>query len=94
MRYEKTETIIENTTMQKMIDEKTNELIAYRITPNEGFKLHSETRDNEIFDPNTLESTGKIELGFVNYPSFVQVGYNYDFEINESQLYTIVDIGM
>ena len=80
--------------MQKMIDEKTNELIAYRITPNEGFKLHSQTRDSEISDPDTLEPTGEIKLGFVNYPSFVQVGHNYDFETNESRLYTIIDGGM
>lgn len=92
MIYEKTDTLIENTTMQKMIDEKTNEFIAYRIIPNEGYKLHSKTRDNEVFDPDTLEPTGKIELGFVNYPSFVQVGHNYDFEANENQLYAVKDV--
>jgi hypothetical protein len=91
LRYEEFEPKIENTTMQKMIDEKTDEPIAYRIAPIEGYKLHSESRDEEIVDPETLELTGETKLGYVHYPSFVQVGYDYDFKENQHKIYAVKD---
>lgn len=83
------ETLFENTTMYKRIDSATNTLSSYRIYPNEGYVLHSTSYDIEVFDEETMEPTGEILPGFIPYPAFVQVGYNYDFEANPKQFYAV-----
>lgn len=80
---------IENATTKQRIDDITNELLSYRIYPNEGYVLHDTQYDEEIFDEETREPTGEIKLGYLPYPSFVIVGYNYDFTENPRQLYCV-----
>lgn len=89
MRYEEIKTLVANTKTEKMIDEKSNELISYRISPLEGYKLHSNIYDEEIIDEETLEPTGEIRLGYICFPSFIQVGCNYDFKKNPYKFFTI-----
>lgn len=83
------ETLFENTTMYRRVDDTTNVLKGYRIYPIEGYVLHSTGYDVEVFDEETMEPTGEILPGFIPYPAFVQVGYNYDFEANPMQFYAV-----
>lgn len=89
MAYIDMETLIENATMKKRVDDTTGELLSYRIYPNEGYVLHSTSYDKEVFDEETGEPTGEILPGFIPYPAFVTVGYNYDFTANPRQLYCV-----
>lgn len=86
MEYIKIKSTYENTTMKEY--RNSNEvLIAYRIEPNEGYVLHCKTLDNIEREEFTGEPTGKVNLGYTS--SFVQVGYNYDFEKNPLELYAV-----
>ena len=84
--YKTIEPIIENTIFEARIDEN-DEIISYRISPIEGYKLHEITLDEEVVDEETLESTGEIKKGFTT--SYVTAGVNYDFEKNEREIYAI-----
>lgn len=79
------ETKIENASMQKYIDDKTNEERTYWIMPNKGYKLHAKELDSETEDPDTGETTKKV--GFTT--GIVTCSVRYDFEKNEREFYTI-----
>jgi hypothetical protein len=80
--------VYENTTMKAYYN-NSNVLTAYRIYPNEGYVLHDNSYDQPVFDEETGEETGEIMLGYIPYPAFVTVGYNYDFTANPRQLYCV-----
>ena len=78
--YKETESKIENTIFEARTDEKGN-ILSYRISPKEGYKLHEITLDE------TNEETGEVKLGFTT--SYITAGVNYDFEKNERQIYAL-----
>ncbi len=86
--YKAIQTKIENTSMQEYYDAGGN-LTAYKITPANGFKLHINTRDEEVIDEHTGEKTGEVILGFTT--SFVRVCHNYDFVKNPLEIYAVKD---
>ena len=79
---------IENATVEARYN-SSNTLYGYRITPNEGFVLHTKNYDTEVFDEETLEPTGEILLGFTS--AYAAVGYNYDFDNVVADTYTYTD---
>ena len=87
MAYVDVDAVYENTTMKAYYN-NSNVLTAYRIYPNEGFVLHDTQYDEHVLDDNGNE-TGVVILGYLPYPSFVSVGYNYDFTANPRQLYCV-----
>ena len=66
-----------------------NQVSSYRITPNEGFVLHTKNYDFEVFDEETLESTGEILLGFTS--TYISLGANYNFSDVVPGFYTYTD---
>lgn len=80
--------IIANTTMQVYYNNQ-NVLTVYYIYPNEGYVLHNNAFDFETLDENGMP-TGDIKQGFVPYPSFTTVAYNYDWEANPNELFTVL----
>lgn len=81
--------IVENTRIEAYYNNE-NVLRVYYIYPNEGYVLHDTQYDTEVYDEETGEPTGEILLGYIPYPSFVSVGYNYNFETNPRQLYVVL----
>ena len=80
--------VYENTTMKASYN-SANVLRTYRIAPIEGYVLHSKGYDTEVLDEVTGEPTGDIIPGYIPYPAFVTVAYNYDFEANPSEIYAV-----
>lgn len=78
--YKKTEAKIENTIFEARTDKDEN-ILSYRISPKEGYKLHEITLDE------TNEETGEVKLGFTT--SYITAGVNYDFKKNERQIYAL-----
>lgn len=60
---------------------------AYRITPNDGYVLHTKFYDIPIIDEETLEETGDISKGYTD--SYIVVSSGYDFEENPFDIYAI-----
>ena len=81
--YKKIKTKIEHATFKVRIDADGN-ILSYRISPNEGYKLHEVTLDEPVVDENGNE-TGEKKLGFTK--SYVTAGVGYDFEKNEREIY-------
>lgn len=77
--------IIENTTMQKYIDDKTGKERTFWIQPVKGFELHATEFDSEIENPETGEV--EKEVGFTT--GIVTCSVKYDFEKNEREFYTV-----
>lgn len=87
--YKRVKTKIEHATFRARTDAEGN-VLSYRISPNEGYKLHENTLDEVILDEEGNE-TGEIKLGFTK--SYVTTGSNYDFDKNERQIYVKEDEG-
>lgn len=83
--YKNIEPKIENTIFEARVDENEN-IISYRISPSDGYKLHEITLDEKVIDENGNE-TDKTKLGFTT--SYITAGANYDFEKNERQIYAV-----
>lgn len=79
--------IIENTRMEAYYN-SSNVLRTYFIYPNEGYVLHDTQYDEIVLDDHGNE-TGEVILGYLPYPSFVTVMYNYDFVANPRELYCV-----
>ncbi len=77
--------LIDNTICEAR--EVDGQVISYRISPAEGYKLHEVTLDEDVCDEVTLEPTGEKKLGFTT--SYVTAGADYDFEKNERQIYSV-----
>lgn len=82
-------TLIENTTMVKRLNDNTGALIAYRITPCEGYVLHTNNYDEPVFDEETGMETGEVIVGYTR--GTISVGYNYNFETNPFNIYAILE---
>ena len=80
--------VYENTTMKAYYNNE-NVLRAYIIAAAEGHLLHDEQYDFPEVDEETLEPTGETLLGYIPYPAPVSVGYNYDFEANPRNIFTV-----
>lgn len=83
--YKEIEAKIANTKFEAR--EENEKIISYRIRPADGYKLHEITLDEDVVNAETLESTGKVKLGYTN--SYVTAGAGYDFEKNERQIYAV-----
>ena len=81
--YKRIRTKIEHATFKARTDADGN-ILSYRISPNEGYKLHEITLDEKALDKYGNE-TGEIKLGFTK--SYVTAGAEYDFEKNKREIY-------
>lgn len=84
-RYEDMTPYYANTTQKAYYNDE-NVLRVYEIAPIEGFVLH----DRELDYRKTDDETGEVihvELGYT--PSYLTVGYNYDFEANSREIYAV-----
>ena len=79
------EPIYENTTMKASYIG--DELIAYRIYPNEGYLLHTTSYDEPILDEEGNE-TGEVKKGYTE--GFISLHYTYDFEANPFDVYAVL----
>jgi hypothetical protein len=79
--------IFENTTMQASYN-SSNELIGYRVSPCEGYVLHTSSYDEPVIDKETGEETGEVILGYID--SYVMLTHNYDFETNPLNIYAVL----
>ena len=86
--YKKVESKIENAIFEARIDDN-GEIISYRISPSMGYKLHEKSLDTEIANEETLEKTGEIKKGYTKV--YTTAGVNYDFEVNDREIYAIED---
>ena len=84
--FKKVRTKITHAKTETYTDENGN-VLWYRISPNEGYKLHEITLDEIVVDEYGNE-TGEVKLGFTE--SYVTAGVDYDFEKNERQIYVEV----
>ena len=81
--FVKTDTIlIENTQTEYCDVDK-----AYRITPNDGYVLHTKFYDVHVINEETLEETDKITKGFTD--SYIVISSDYDFEANPYDIYAV-----
>lgn len=78
--FKRVKTKIEYATTEAYTDENGN-ILWYRITPNEGYKLHEITLDE------VENETSEPKLGFTT--SYVTAGVNYDFEKNVREIYAV-----
>lgn len=83
--YKRIKTKVEHASFKVRTDADGN-ILSYRISPNEGYKLHEITLDEEVCDEYGKE-TGEIKLGYTE--SYVTAGAGYDFEKNERQIYAV-----
>lgn len=82
--YKRIKTKIEHATFKTRTDAEGN-VLSYRISPNEGYKLHEITLDE------TDDETGEVNPGFTR--SYITAGANYDFSKNERKIYIKEDEG-
>lgn len=86
MRYEKLETtFIKNTITKGCYDG--DELIAYRIIPDDGYVIHTKFYDTPIINEETLEETGEIIKGYTD--SYIVISSDYDFAENPYDIYAV-----
>ena len=78
--YKRIKTKIEHATTKARLDADEN-ILSYRISPNEGYKLHEITLDEKN------DETGEVILGYTN--AYVTAGADYDFEKNEREIYAV-----
>ena len=76
--------LIPNTTMVKVFFDGVHK--KYRITPNEGYKLHVKGRDQDNVDPVTGERIFK--LGYIG--TTVSFDASYNFEENPQEFYAVL----
>ena len=83
--FKRIKTKIEHAKFETYTDENGN-VLWYRISPNEGYKLHEVTLDEIVLDENGNE-TGEIKQGFTT--SYITAEAKYDFENNEREIYAV-----
>lgn len=77
--------LIENTTMKKVFRDGVHS--TYRITPVDGYVLHDNAYDTPLVDPETLEETGEVILGYRT--TMASCAASYDFEANPREFYAV-----
>ena len=81
--FVKTDTVlIENTKTEYCDVDK-----AYRITPIDGYVLHTKFYDVPVINEETLEETGEIKKGYTD--SYIVISSDYDFEANPYDIYVV-----
>lgn len=83
--YIETEALLDNTIFEARI--KNGNIISYRISPVDGYKLHEITLDEPVFDEETGEPTEQTIPGYTK--AFVTAGANYDFNVNDREIYAV-----
>lgn len=83
-------TFFENTKTENCYDSD-GHLAAYRITPNEGFVLHTVYHDKPVFDDETGEATEELIKGYTK--SHIVLDCDYEFDVNPFEIYA-VDINL
>lgn len=85
MTYKEIEkTLILNTKMKQGVDNK-GTIRFFRISPNEGYKLHDKLRDWEEVNPETNETT--LHKGYTEI--IASCGADYDFKANPREFYAV-----
>lgn len=79
-------TLIINTSMQIFSSDGVQR--RYTITPNDGYVLHDKGYDEEVLDPETMEPTGEVILGYRT--STASCNMNYDFTVNPNEYYAVL----
>ncbi len=77
--------IFDNTTMKASYNGDV--LMAYRIYPDEGYLLHTDSYDEPILDDEGNE-TGEVKKGYTE--GFISLHHTYDFESNPFDVYAIL----
>lgn len=77
--------IVANTIMQKRFIDGVFKV--YTIAPIEGYVLHDKAYDTPILDPETLEETGEVILGYRT--SMGTCAASYDFVANPREFYAV-----
>lgn len=72
--------------MQEYYDANGN-ATAFKIVPQDGYKIHISSRDTEVIDEISGEKTGEIKPGYTT--SFIRLCYSYDFETNPLDIYAL-----
>lgn len=81
--FKKTDTmLIENTKAEYCDVDK-----AYRITPDDGYVLHTKFYDVPVIDEETMEETGEIIKGYTD--SYIVISSDYNFEANPYDIYAV-----
>lgn len=78
------EPLFDNTTAKASYNG--DDLMAYRIYPNEGYLLHTTSYDEPILDDEGNE-TGEVKKGYTE--GFISLNKNYDFEGNPFEVYAV-----
>lgn len=60
---------------------------AYRITPNDGYLLHTKFYDVPVINDETMEETGEIIKGYTD--SYIVISSDYDFAENPYDIYAV-----
>lgn len=76
----------ENTCTDAIKNEE-NQIIAYRITPDKGYMLHTIYHDKQIIDEETGIETGEKTTGYTD--SYIVISSDYDFEENPYDIYAV-----
>ena len=79
--------MIENTTVEERYNSR-NELVGYKITPNEGYVIHTTNHDTPVYDEMGNE-TGETLLGFTS--AYISLGYTYNFDTVVPGTYVYTD---
>lgn len=85
--YEDITPVFENTTMKAYYFNNT--LTSYRITPCEGYVLHTNNYDDNVMNEETGEFTDEVIAGYTR--ATISVGYNYNFETNPFNIYAVLE---
>lgn len=80
------EVFFENTKTCGCFDDN-GKLIAYHITPDDGYLIHTKFYDTPIINEETLEETGEVTKGYTD--SYIVIRSNYDFEKNPFNIYAV-----
>lgn len=80
------EVFFENTNTRGCFNDD-GELIAYHITPDDDYVLHTKFYDTPVIDEKTLEETGEVIKGYTD--SYIVIRSNYDFKTNSYDIYAV-----
>lgn len=60
---------------------------SYRITPDDGYVIHTKFYDSPVINDKTLEETGEVTKGYTD--SFIVISSDYDFVTNPFDIYAV-----
>jgi hypothetical protein len=86
--FEKCDKILFDNTKTESFFDDSGEISAYRITPVDGYVIHTSLRDEAVIDEETGMETGEVKKGYT--ASYILIQSNYDFEDNPYDIYAIL----